>query len=143
MPRDSTIPATGRGPAGPDAEIRAELERLDALARTLDARFRIPLTGFRIGLDGLIGLIPGIGDTLALLPSGYLVARGWQLGARKRTLVRMGANTAVDYLVGLVPLVGDVLDIGYKGNLRNVALLRAEIAPEIGPEIGHGPPPRR
>ena len=139
MPADGTNPVTrsspGRVPRDADAETRAELERLDALARTLDARFRIPLTGFRIGLDGLIGLIPGIGDTLALLPSGYLAARAWQLGARKRTLARMAGNTAVDYLVGLVPLVGDILDIGYKGNLRNIALLKAELA--------QGPPGRR
>lgn len=119
--------AQGNGPAPPD-EVTQEVDRLDALARKLDARFRIPMTGIRIGLDGLIGLIPGIGDTLAALPSAYLVLRGWQLGARKRVIARMMGNVGIDYAVGLIPLVGDLADIGFKGNLRNIALLKAELS---------------
>lgn len=119
--------AQGAGPAPPD-EVTQEVNRLDALARKLDARFRIPMTGIRIGLDGLIGLIPGIGDTLAALPSAYLVLRGWQLGARKRVIARMMGNVGIDYAVGLIPLVGDLADIGFKGNLRNIALLKAELS---------------
>ena len=121
-----------RGPQGaglgPPDEVTQEVDRLDALARKLDARFRIPMTGIRIGLDGLIGLIPGIGDTLAALPSAYLVLRGWQLGARKRVIARMMGNVGIDYAVGLIPLVGDLADIGFKGNLRNIALLKAELS---------------
>ena len=119
--------AQGKGPAPPD-EVTQEVDRLDALARKLDARFRIPMTGIRIGLDGLIGLIPGIGDTLAALPSAYLVLRGWQLGARKRVIARMMGNVGIDYAVGLIPLVGDLADIGFKGNFRNIALLKAELS---------------
>ena len=118
-----------------DRERRNELERLAHLARTLDSRFRIPGTDFRIGLDGLIGLIPGIGDTLAALPSAYLIVRGHQLGARRSTLGRMALNTGIDYVIGTIPLVGDIFDIGFKGNLRNIDLLRAD--------FGEAVPPRR
>jgi hypothetical protein len=118
-----------------DRERQRELARLARLAHTLDARFRIPLTGFRVGVDGLIGLIPGIGDTVSALPSAYMIVRGHQLGARKRTLGRMAVNTGIDYVIGSVPLVGDLFDIGFKGNLRNLDLLRAE--------FGEAVPPRR
>ena len=125
MAPDTTLDTVGPRPR--DAETEREIARLDHLARTLDARYRIPLTPIRIGLDGLVGLIPGIGDTLALAPSAYVVLRAWQLGARKRVLGRMATNTGIDYVVGLVPLVGDILDIGFKGNLRNVDLLKQEL----------------
>ena len=121
--RAATAPARDFGP-----ERTREIQRLDRLAQTLDARYRLPLTNLRVGLDGLVGLIPGIGDTLAALPSGYMIVRGYQLGARRRTLLRMAGNTGVDYLLGLIPLVGDLFDIGFKGNLRNIALLKQEFA---------------
>jgi hypothetical protein len=107
-----------------------ELERLERLGRALDARWRIPGTRFRVGLDGLIGLIPGIGDTLAAIPSAYMILRGWQLGARRRTLARMALNTGVDYVIGTIPLVGDLFDFGFKGNLRNIRLLREDFGRE-------------
>jgi len=109
------------------AQVAEEVARLDRLAHTLDARYRIPFTSFRIGVDGLVGLIPGVGDTLAALPSAYLITRGWHLGARKRTLSRMCANTGIDWAIGAVPLVGDLFDIGFKGNLRNVGLLKSDL----------------
>ena len=109
-------------------DVTGELEQIDRLAGLLDTRLRIPFTPFRVGLDGMLGILPGVGDTLTLLPSAYIIARGWQLGARKRTLVKMMATSATDYLIGLVPLVGDLLDIGYKGNVRNAATLRREMA---------------
>ncbi|RDC69928.1 DUF4112 domain-containing protein [Rhodovulum sp. 12E13] len=128
----------GIGPDRPrldtrDRERQHELARLARLAHTLDARFRIPFTGFRVGVDGLIGLIPGIGDTLSALPSAYMIVRGHQLGARKRTLGRMAVNTGIDYVIGSVPLVGDLFDIGFKGNLRNIDLLRAEFGEAVTP----------
>jgi len=107
-------------------ERQRELARLARLAGTLDAKFRVPGTRFRVGLDGLIGLIPGIGDTLAALPSAYMIVRGYQLGARRRTVGRMAVNTGIDYVIGSIPVVGDLFDLGFKGNLRNIDLLRAE-----------------
>ncbi|SLN76875.1 DUF4112 domain-containing protein [Roseisalinus antarcticus] len=114
------------------AEIATEIARLERLAHTLDARFRIPFTSFHIGADGLLGLIPGVGDTLAALPSAYMITRGAQLGARKRTLVRMGGNAGIDWIIGAIPLVGDIFDIGFKGNLRNAALLREDLLRQHG-----------
>ena len=107
-------------------ERQREMARLARLAGTLDAKFRVPGTRFRVGLDGLIGLIPGIGDTLAALPSAYMIVRGYQLGARRRTVGRMAVNTGIDYVIGSIPVVGDLFDLGFKGNLRNIDLLRAE-----------------
>ncbi len=93
----------------------------------MDAQFRLPLIGRRIGLDGLVGLIPGIGDAAVFLPSVWMIQRGWHHGARKRTLVRMTANSGIDLLIGAIPLVGDIFDIGFKANLRNAALLRRDL----------------
>lgn len=108
--------------------IEAELARLDRLARLLDARFTIPGTGIRFGIDALIGLVPVIGDALTLAPGAWIVARAHMLGARKRTIARMIANLAIDWFAGSVPVIGDIFDIAWRANLRNVALLRAEPA---------------
>ena len=129
--------AGARSRARPGArtqERQRELDRLARLGRTLDARYRIPFTSFRIGADGLIGLIPGVGDTLAALPSAYMIVRGYQLGARRTTVARMVVNTGVDYVLGMVPLVGDVFDIGFKGNLRNIRLLEREFGKATQPD---------
>ncbi|WP_233495415.1 DUF4112 domain-containing protein [Rhodosalinus halophilus] len=126
MARADTLPPMPETDAMAPERAR-ELERLARLAHTLDARWRIPVVGVRVGLDGLVGLIPGVGDTLAALPSAYVILRGWQLGARRRVLARMVGNTGIDYLIGTVPLVGDLFDIGFKGNLRNIRLLRDEL----------------
>ena len=121
-------PSRDPGLRARDEERARELARLNRLARLLDARFRLPLTSIRVGADGLVGLIPGIGDTLVALPSAYMILRGWQLGARRRTLAKMTLNTGIDYAIGAVPLVGDIFDIGFKGNLRNIRLLEADLA---------------
>lgn len=130
----------------PDPERERELARLDRLAHLLDARFRLPGTGIRFGLDGLLGLIPGVGDVATTAPSAWMIVRGWQLGARRRVLVRMAGNTAIDFVVGSIPLVGDLFDVGFKANLRNAALLRGELLrpPRGGPSPGAGamPPPQ-
>ncbi|MFP4303362.1 DUF4112 domain-containing protein [Rhodosalinus sp.] len=129
MPATPTVEhetAPAGSSAGRKRARAAEMARLDRLGRALDAQWRVPGTGFRVGLDGLIGLIPGVGDTLAALPSAYIILRGWQLGARRRTLARMALNTGVDYVIGTIPLLGDLFDFGFKANLRNLRLLREE-----------------
>ena len=108
----------------------AEIERLDRLARLLDARFGIPGTRFSFGLDAIVGLIPGIGDALTLAPQAYLVWRARQLGAPKRVMARMALNTGIDTVVGAIPLVGDIFDVTFKANLRNVKLLRDHLERE-------------
>lgn len=108
-------------------EIETELVRLEQLANLLDARFRLPGTSIRFGIDGIAGLIPGIGDTLTAAPSAWMIWRGHRLGVRRRALTRMIGNSGIDYLVGLVPLVGDIFDVGFKANLRNATILRDEL----------------
>lgn len=108
--------------------MERELQRLDRLAELLDARFRLPGTGFRFGWDGIIGLIPVLGDTATLLPSFYLIWRARQLGLRRTLLLRMCLNTLLDYALGSIPLLGDIFDAAFKGNLRNTRILRRALA---------------
>ena len=117
---------------------QSELDRLDRLADLLDTRYGIPGTGIRFGLDGLLGLIPGIGDVAALGPSAYLVWRGYKLGADRGTLARMAANSGIDFVVGGVPLLGDVFDVAFKANRRNIDLLKRDLMARAA-----APTPRR
>lgn len=112
-------------PAGVDADSRQRiLRRLDRLASALDSSIPVPFLRTRIGLDGLIGLVPGIGDAATGLLSLYLVAEARRLGVPMTTILRMLGNVGVDALVGAIPLVGDLFDFAYKANRRNVELLR-------------------
>jgi hypothetical protein len=100
------------------------LNRLDRLAWLLDNSIPVPGTGIRIGLDGLIGLIPGIGDAVGAVLSSYIVAQAAHGGAPLSLILRMGLNIVIESFVGLVPIFGDLFDFGYKANARNVRLLR-------------------
>lgn len=99
------------------------LERQKQLAYWLDDRFRIPIIGWRLGFDGIIGLVPGIGDAATTLLALYIVNEARRLGVPPAKLAHMGVNVGVDTLVGLVPLVGDIADLRWKANRRNVNLL--------------------
>jgi len=106
-------------------------EALDHLATLLDSAFEIPGTRIRYGLDGLIGLIPGLGDIITGLMSLFIVFVGWQRGISRITQARMLMNIVIDTAVGAVPILGDAFDVAWKANLRNVALLeRHLIAPQ-------------
>jgi hypothetical protein len=94
-----------------------------ALAHILDDGVRIPGLGVRFGLDAVIGLVPGLGDLAGAILSGYVVLLGARMGAPKSVVLRMLGNVAVDAVAGAVPLLGDLFDVGWKANLRNVALL--------------------
>jgi len=97
--------------------------RARGLARLLDDLVRIPGTKIGIGLDPVIGLIPGLGDVIGGAMSGYILLVAAQEGAPTSVLVRMLGNIALDSLVGLVPVLGDLFDVGVKANRRNVQLL--------------------
>jgi len=114
--------ARGVRELAPDEE--ASLRRVARLAYWLDDRFRIPGTGRRVGLDGLIGLVPGVGDAATTLIAAYIVAEAARLGVPRAVLGRMLANVGVDFAIGLVPLVGDLADLAWKANRRNAHLLR-------------------
>lgn len=109
-------------------EIEAtHLLRLEGIANLMDARFNIPLLPVPIGLDTIVGLIPGIGDTISLGVSSVIVAGSHQLDIPKSHLIRMSGNIFVDWAIGLVPIIGDLFDIGWQGNLRNVRIARAHL----------------
>ena len=129
----------------PVADHAARLARLEKLANRMDAAFRIPGTRFRIGLDSILGLVPGIGDALAVAPAGYIIHQAHRMGASRGTLARMIVNSGIDFAIGSVPLVGDIFDIGNKANRRNVALLRAHLAKRDGAAttVPPGPAPQR
>lgn len=97
------------------------------MGRLLDDSIPIPGTGRRIGLDALIGLVPGIGDGVGALLSTYFIVQAARLGAPRATLFRMAANVGVEALIGAVPLIGDLFDAGYKANIRNLRLLHAHL----------------
>ena len=101
---------------------------LRALARLLDSAVAIPGTNIRVGLDSLIGLVPGLGDIAGAAMSGYIVLAAARLGAPTPVLIRMVANIAVDGVVGSVPLLGDLFDVGWRANLRNTDLLERHLA---------------
>ncbi|EIE50529.1 uncharacterized protein DUF4112 [Salipiger aestuarii] len=90
----------------------------------MDRAFRLPFTRIRLGWDSIIGLVPGVGDTLALAPAAWIVSQAHQAGAPRHILGQMGVNIGIDWVIGLLPLIGDLLDVGYKANTRNAALLR-------------------
>ncbi|RST85765.1 DUF4112 domain-containing protein [Aquibium carbonis] len=109
--------------ARPGARATA-FEDIEALARNLDSRWRIPGTSIRFGLDAIAGLIPGAGDLAAALVAGHIIIYGWRAGAPGHVIARMIANVAIDTVFGSVPVLGSVFDVYYKANNRNVRLLR-------------------
>jgi hypothetical protein len=98
------------------------------LAKLLDGALGVPGTRLRVGLDPILGLIPGIGDALGALASSYLVLVAVQLGAPASVVGRLVLNIAVDTIVGAVPVLGDVFDFGFRSNARNLALLEEWLA---------------
>lgn len=103
-------------------------ERLRSLEILLDEAFVIPGTGIRFGLDGIIGLIPGLGDALAGALSLVIPFAAWVRGVPYITLLRMLTNVAIGLLVGTIPILGDAFDIFWKVNRRNYRLLTRSIA---------------
>lgn len=103
------------------------LKRLDKLADLLDDSIRIPVIGYRIGYDAVIGLIPGLGDAASLLMSTYIVVEAARFHLPKSTVMRMIANVGIEAIIGAVPLLGDVFDAVYKANLRNLRLLKTRL----------------
>lgn len=116
----ATASKTGDTTPGADAET---VRRLHKFAHLLDEQFQVPGTSYRIGLDGLVGLIPGVGDTAAALLSSYVLFEAYRVGAPNALLARMLVNIGVDWLIGSIPVAGDLFDFAFKANRRNVSLL--------------------
>ena len=110
--------------------VEQTLRRLERFAHLSDSAYRIPIIGRRIGLDGLVGLVPGIGDGVTALAALYPLIEAWRLGVPKALLLRMLGNIGADSVLGAVPIAGDLFDFAFKANRRNVALLRRHFGRE-------------
>ena len=106
------------------AAMPRELKGVEWIARWMDTKFRIPGTNFRFGLDGLLGLIPGVGDLSTFAVSGYLVLLMARNGASGNVLARMVLNIVIDAALGAIPVIGDLFDFVHKANVKNVKLMQ-------------------
>lgn len=103
-------------------EYTQHLREIERIAHLLDARYTIPGTKIRFGWDGIIGLLPVVGDTLTMLPQLYLLYKAYRLQFVWSTKLKMLLNILIDWAVGSVPILGDLFDIAFKSNLRNAKL---------------------
>lgn len=121
---DLTTPKT-------DPAAEARLERLQRYVRVLDDGLRVPGTRFRIGLDPILGLIPGAGDMVGAVLSAAIIREGARRGVSRLTLLRMALYVAVDVGFGSVPLVGDLFDAVFKVNRFNLTLLERSLGHRV------------
>ena len=129
---------TSRRPhVSPGRQMDNARRRLEAIARLLDSRWRIPGTGIRFGADPVLNLLPGLGLLASKGVSAYLIWESWRLGVPGWTLLRMAGNLGLDALISAVPVLGWAGDVFYRANLRNMALLRAHLDRQAGQ-----PPPQ-
>jgi hypothetical protein len=126
------VSALARGkskPGGPQEEARDQLvsaralAQIERLARLMDSAISLPVVG-GIGLDALLGLFPVAGDVISAGVSLHLIRRSLEFGLPRSLITKMIANSLTDVLLGLIPVVGDIADVAYRGNSRNVALLK-------------------
>lgn len=99
-------------------------KKLDQLAWLLDNSIKIPGTSWKIGLDGILGLIPGVGDLAAGGLSTYILYQAVKMKVPRTILARMALNILLESVMGVIPVVGDVFDFMFKANQRNVDLMR-------------------
>lgn len=112
------------------------LQKIRKLAKLLDTAIGIPGTKFRIGLDPILGLIPGGGDLIAGSISAYLIYQAARFGLEKGEILKMVRNVAIETTVGSVPIVGDIFDAYFKANMRNLEILEKHLAKtETGEQV--------
>ncbi len=111
----------------PSSQQIARINRLRRLSRLLDNAIGIPGTKFRFGLDPILGLLPGGGDTLTGGLSAYIVVEAARMGLPREILWQMVVNIILDSLAGTIPVIGDLFDVGWKSNVRNIALLEKHL----------------
>lgn len=117
MARVTRLPRSDRSRLG-------DLDEVEFLAWLLDNSIPIPGTGRRIGIDAIIGFVPGLGDVLSGALGLVVVLRGAQLGLPKVVIARMLANLGLDFVIGSIPVIGDAFDLWFKANARNLGLMR-------------------
>jgi Domain of unknown function (DUF4112) len=107
------------------------LKRMRQLTQLLDGAIVIPGTKHRIGLDPILGLIPGGGDTVSAALSGYIIIEAARMGIPRKALMQMVMNLALDTVAGSVPVLGDVFDVFSKANLRNMQIVESHVQAPI------------
>ena len=107
------------------------LKRLRSISYLLDNAIPIPGTNYRVGIDPILGLIPGGGDTISAFLSAYIILESAQLGVPREALLRMVYNIILDSALGSVPVVGDLFDASWKANVKNISLLESHLASPI------------
>jgi hypothetical protein len=123
--RFDTAAALNQLPLGRDpASVR---RRVEAMEQLLERAFVIPGLNRRVGLDALVGLVPGIGDAVTTAMGAWLVWEARNLGLSKWQLARMSGNVGLDFVLGLVPLVGDAADFFFRSNSRNLRLIKRHL----------------
>jgi C4-dicarboxylate transporter len=129
--------------AVPETQVtQRQIAQLETLAHWLDDVFRVPGTRLRFGLDGVIGLIPGVGDAATGALAAYLAVRAREMGLPMSVVLRMAANVGLDLAVGTIPVAGDVFDVAFKANRRNIELFKRELAKRAPPEMKNVTPER-
>lgn len=118
------------------AKSLATLNRIRTLSRLMDNAIRIPGLGYRIGLDPILGLVPGGGDLVSAAFSAYIIFLATRFGLPRQVLNRMIFNVGLEAVIGLVPVVGDLFDSAYKSNIRNLALLEQHLQ-AADPELSY------
>lgn len=120
-----------------EAQQRAILQRLEKYSRFTDSSIGLPFTRYKIGVEAVIGLVPGIGDLIGLAMSSYVLLEAQRAGASSAVKRRIVRNILIDFVGGLVPVVGDAFDAIFKSNTRNTRLLSEYLHKELEIE----PPP--
>ncbi|HEX2493816.1 MAG TPA: DUF4112 domain-containing protein, partial [Steroidobacter sp.] len=121
--------------AAATTDANARLRRIRTLAWLLDNSIPLP-GGYRVGVDALIGLVPGLGDALGAALSAYIINEARVLGAPRSVLMRMTLNVLIETVLGAVPLAGDILDAAFKANMRNLDLLAKHELDPLGARRG-------
>lgn len=109
------------------SEARDVRRRIELLEQLLENAFHLPVVNRRVGLDAIVGLVPGVGDAITAAMGLYLVWEARNLGLPKWQLWRMAGNVGIDSLIGAVPLAGDVFDVFYSSNTRNLKIIKRHL----------------
>lgn len=119
--------------AGPGREDA--IARITLVANLMDSAFLIPGLNRRVGLDAVLGLVPGVGDALSAAIASYIIWEARQLGLPRWKIARMIGNVAVDTAIGAIPFAGDVFDVVFKSNQRNLRIIHEHLGtPKRGPK---------
>lgn len=113
-----------------------QFDLLRRWSHLLDSAFRIPGTNIRFGWDPIVGLIPGLGDLSSPVFAVLLITQGLRMRVPRIVLARMVLNAGIDALLGLIPGLGNLVDIAWKANVRNMALLERHAQPGVPPRRG-------